>query len=178
MKALVVYGTKGGSTRQIAEEMANVFEGQGFAATVKDARDSKGIDVGAFDLIVVGSSVYMGMWNGKAMAFLKRNKKTLAEKKVAIFSSGLAGSDPKQKDTADKSIAKVAGRVPAIKPLALAYFGGVIYFDNGPGIMGKLMGGAMKKDYAAKGVDVSKPLDQRDWDAIRKWAADVAAKAK
>ena len=65
-----------------------------------------------------------------------------------------------------------------IKPLALAYFGGVIYFDNGPGIMGKLMGMGMKKDYAAKGVDVSKPLDRRDWDAIRKWASDVAAKAK
>ncbi|OPY26926.1 MAG: protoporphyrinogen oxidase [Methanocella sp. PtaU1.Bin125] len=177
MKALVVYGTKGGATKEIADEIGKVLGDHGFAATVVNAGESHGVDIGPYDLVVVGSSVYMGSWNGKAMGFLKKNQKTLAGKKVAIFSSGLAGSDPAQKGACSESLAKVAAKVPAIKPVELAYFGGLIRFD-GPGLMGKIFGGAMKKDYEKKGVDTSKPVDLRDWDAIRKWAADVAAKAK
>jgi menaquinone-dependent protoporphyrinogen oxidase len=177
MKALIVYGTRGGATKQIADEMAGVFEGQGFVTTVKDAKASGGIDVKAFDLVVAGSSVWAARWKRQATAFLKRNRKVLAGKKVALFSSGLAGDDPAQMDFASQSIAKVAAKFPEIRPLALAYFGGLVDF-NSPNFMARFMANAMKKDFEKKGVDTSKPVDHRDWDAIRKWAADVAAKAK
>ncbi len=177
MKALIVYGTRGGATKQIADEIAKVFDGQGFTTTVKDAKESRGVDAGAFDLIVVGSSVWATKWKRQATAFLKRNRKTLAGKKVALFSSGLAGDDPKQMDFASQSIAKVASQFPEIRPLALAYFGGCINFDS-PNFMARFMAKMMKKDFEKKGIDTSKPVDHRDWDAIRRWAADVAAKAK
>ncbi|MGE5465395.1 MAG: flavodoxin domain-containing protein [Betaproteobacteria bacterium] len=177
MKALIVYGTRGGSTKQIAEEIGKVFGGQGYAVTVKDAKDTRGVDVNVFDLVVVGSSVWANMWKRQATGFLKKNAKKLANKKVALFSSGLAGDDPANMAAANQSIAKAAAKFPAIKPLALAYFGGCVNFDS-PSFMARLMANAMKKDFEKKGIDTSKPVDHRDWDAIRKWAADVAAKAK
>ncbi len=177
MKALIVYGTRGGSTKQIAEEIGKVFGGQGYAVTVKDAKDTRGVDVNVFDLVVVGSSVWATMWKRQATGFLKKNAKKLANKKVALFSSGLAGDDPTKMDDANQSIAKVAAKFPAIKPLALAYFGGCVNFDS-PSFMARFMANAMKKEFEKKGIDTSKPVDHRDWDAIRKWAADVAAKAK
>jgi menaquinone-dependent protoporphyrinogen oxidase len=177
VKALVVYGTRGGSTKQIAGEIGKVFGGQGYAVTVKDAKDTKGVDVNEFDLIVVGSSVWATKWKRQATGFLKRNARRLADKKVALFSSGMAGDDPAKMDYANESIAKTAAKFPAIRPLALAYFGGCVDFAS-PSFMARFMANMMKKDFEKKGIDTSKPVDHRDWDAIRKWAADVAAKAQ
>jgi menaquinone-dependent protoporphyrinogen oxidase len=36
----------------------------------------------------------------------------------------------------------------------------------------------MKKEFQKKGIDTSKPYDTRDFAAIRKWAEEVAAKAR
>jgi menaquinone-dependent protoporphyrinogen oxidase len=177
MKALIVYGTRGGSTKQIAEEIGKVFGEQGFAVTVKDAKDTRGVDVNAFDLVLVGSSVWATKWKRQATGFLKRNAKKLAGKKVALFSSGMAGDDPANIDPANQSIAKTAAKFPGIKPLALAYFGGCVNFES-PSFMARFMANMMKKNFEKQGIDTSKPVDHRDWDAIRKWAADVAAKAK
>jgi len=177
MEALVVYGTRGGSTKQIADEIGKVLGGQGYAVTVKDARRVRGVDVDAFDLVVVGSSVWATMWKWQANRFLKKNAKKLAGKKVALFSSGMAGDDPAKMDYANASIAKTAAKFPGIRPLALAYFGGCVDF-NSPSFVARFMANAMKKDFEKKGIDTSKPVDHRDWDAIRRWAADVAAKAK
>ncbi len=176
MKALVVYGTRGGATKGIADEIGKTLGEQGFAVTVKDARDTKGIDVGTFDLVVVGSSVIMGMWKGQAKAFLKRNVKALAGKKVALFSSGLAGGDPDKAAYTRESIAKVAAKFPAIQPVSLAYFGGYLDFSDKRRIDHWF--GAVKKDLEKKGVDTSKPIDQRDWAAIRAWAIGLATKVR
>jgi len=177
MKALVIYGTRGGATKQIAEEIGKALGEQGFTVTVEDARRSRGIDVNTFDLIVVGSSVWATMWKWQASRFLKRNAKKLAGKKVALFSSGLLGGDPAMTGEANKSIEKTAAKFPTIKPLALTYFGGFVDFEH-PSLLTRPIAGAMKKDLEKKGKDTSKPYDTRDFDAIRKWAADVATKAK
>ena len=173
MKALIVYGTRGGATKEIADEIGKVFDEQGFAVTVRDARKSRDIDVRAFDLVVVGSSVFITMWKRQAKAFLKRNENVLAGKKVALFSSGSAGGDPALADYASQSIAKVAAKFPAIKPVGMAYFGGYLDFNSKSRI--DRFFGAMKKDFDNKGFDTSKPIDQRDWVAIRAWASGLAA---
>jgi menaquinone-dependent protoporphyrinogen oxidase len=177
MNALVVYGTRGGSTKQIAEEIGKTIGGQGYVVTVKDAKATRGVDVNTFDLVVVGSSVWATLWKRQATGFLKRNARKLAGRNVALFSSGMAGDDPAKMDYANESIAKTAAKFPAIRPIALAYFGGCVDFES-PSFMARFMANAMKKDFAKKGIDTSKPVDHRDWDAIRRWAADVAAKAK
>lgn len=177
MKALVIYGTRGGATKQIADEIGKVLSEQGFAVTVENAKRSRGIDVNSFDLVIVGSSVWATMWKWQATRFLKRNAKKLAGKKVALFSSGLLGGDPAKMDEANKSIEKTALKFPTIKPLALAYFGGLVDFEH-PTLLARPLAGAMKKDLEKKGKDTSKPYDTRDFVAIRKWAADLAVKAK
>jgi len=177
LKALVIYGTRGGATKKIADEIGTVFDGQGFAVTVRNANDTRGIDVNVFDLIVVGSSVWATRWKWQATRFLKRNAKKLARKKVALFTSGLLGGDPAKTDEARKSIEKQAAKFPGIRPLGLAYFGGFIDFRN-PGFFVKPVAGAMKKDMEKKGIEAGLSYDTRDFPAIRQWAADMATKAK
>ena len=177
MKALVVYGTRSGATKQIADEIGKTLEEQGYAATVREAKQTKGIGAQDFDLIIVGSSIWATMWKRQAIGFLKKNRKALAGKKVALFSSGLAGGDPAQADYAKKSIEKVAAKFPEIKPISMACFGGLVDFDSS-NFLARFMARAMKKDFEKKGVDTSKPVDTRDWAAIRQWAKDVATKAR
>lgn len=176
MKALIVYGSRGGATKEIAEEIGKVFGEQGFAATVVDARRSKGIDVNAFDLVVVGSSIFMGMWKRQSKAFLKRNAKALARKNVALFSSGLAGNNPEKAEYARQSIERTASMFPGIKPLATAYFGGYLDFTSKSRI--DRFFGMVRKDMESKGFDTSKPIDRRDWAAIRAWAGSLAAQVR
>ncbi|OPY26924.1 MAG: protoporphyrinogen oxidase [Methanocella sp. PtaU1.Bin125] len=176
MKALIVYGSRSGATREIAGEIGRVLSEQGYAVTVEDARRSKGLDVNRFDLVVVGSSVFMTMWKRHATAFLKRNAKALAVKNVALFSSGTAGGDPALADYARESIAKVARKFPEIRPVALAYFGGYLDF-NDRGRIDRFFG-AVRQDFEKKGIDTGRPIDQRDWAAIRVWAIGLATKVR
>ena len=177
MKALIIYGTRGGAATQIADEIGKILGEQGLTTTIEDARMSKGIDVNAYDLVVVGSSVCVTMWKWQETRFFKRNGKKLADKKVALFSSDLAGDDPVQADYARKSIEKTAAKFQAIKSLALASFGGLVDFEH-PALLARPFTNAMKTDLEKKGMDTSKPYDTRDFAAIRQWAAYVAAKAK
>ncbi len=85
MKALIIYGTRSGSTKQIADEIGKVFGGAGFVVTVLDAKKSRGVDVNAFDLVVVGSSVWATLWKWQATRFLKRNVKNWQARRSRCF---------------------------------------------------------------------------------------------
>lgn len=177
MKALIVYGTRGGSTKQIADEIGKVLGGQGYAVTVRDAKESRGVDVSDYDLIVAGSSVWAFKWTRQTIAFLKRNQKLLAGKMVALFWSGWAGDDPVDQGTVNQAIAKVTDAFPGIRPMRTAYFGSYTAFDSWNPVV-RIANNVMKKEFEKKGIDTSKPVDRRDWNAIRLWAADVATGAR
>jgi menaquinone-dependent protoporphyrinogen oxidase len=177
MKALIVYGTRGGATRVLAEYLEKGLKGQGYETSVKDARDSKDIDVNNYDLVVVGSSVWASRWTGEAKNFVKRNEKALSARKVALFSSGIAGNDPANTGSASKSITAEAAKYPLIKPISLAYFGGYLDF-NSPSLLTRFVSGFSKKKLASQGIKTDKPYDGRDWTAIWQWSLDLAAKAR
>jgi menaquinone-dependent protoporphyrinogen oxidase len=178
MKAIIVFGTRGGATTAIAEEIGKALAEQGYETTVRDVRNIRDINVKTFDLVIAGSSVWAAMWTRKASGFLKKNQSVLANKKVALFASGLSGADPTQRENSMKNyLEKAAAKYPAITPISLGLFGGYMDF-NGPGLAVRLIGGAIKKDLQKKGVDTAKPYDTRDFAAIHQWAVDVAIKAR
>ncbi|MCL2854748.1 MAG: flavodoxin domain-containing protein [Defluviitaleaceae bacterium] len=87
MKTLILYATKHGATKEIAERLAN---------QMKDAAicDMKGQipPIGDFDCIVIGSSVYASKIRKEAAKFLAENIDVLYTKRVGIFLSGLLES--------------------------------------------------------------------------------------
>ena len=90
-KVLVVYASRHGATRGIAQRSADVLRTEGLEVDVAPADHASG--VGAADAVVVGSAVYMGTWAKEAVEFVKRNEFRLAELPLWFFSSGpLPGS--------------------------------------------------------------------------------------
>lgn len=61
MKLLVLYGTKKGSTAEIADFVATVLRGEGLEVDVANALDFR-TDVSIYDAFVFGSPIYTGLW--------------------------------------------------------------------------------------------------------------------
>lgn len=92
-KVLVVYGSRHGGTKGIAERIGEVLRTRGVDATVAPADRVNAMDVLVADAFIVGSGVYMGSWLDEPLEFLKRNQATLASRPTWLFSSGpLLGS--------------------------------------------------------------------------------------
>jgi len=163
-KVLVVYASKYGATKEIAEKIGLVLKDAGFAVDVLPAGRVAGLsDYGA---VVLGSAVYIGGWRKAAVKFLKANEKALAEKPLWLFSSGPTGQgdpvDLAQGWRFPKALQPIADRV---QPQEIVVFQGAA-FPEKLGAIGRWM---MKNVKAPVG-------DFRDWTAISAWAGSIAAK--
>ena len=99
MKALIVYGTRYGSTSKIAEFISNVLKEERIESEIievtKKQRPSR--DLGEYDLIIVGSAIRMGKWTNEALDFVKTNERKLAEKRSAFFVSCATARDAEKR---------------------------------------------------------------------------------
>jgi menaquinone-dependent protoporphyrinogen oxidase len=154
MKVLVAYASRHGATRGIAERIAAKLEQLGCDVTLLPV---DGVDeVAVYDAVVVGSSVYFGMWSKDAAELVRRNAHALRHKPVWLFSSGPVGDMdlPPPKEVAEFE--------DLIKPRGHQGFAGAI--DHSKLGMGeKLM---VKGLHAPEG-------DFRDWNAIDGWAQRI-----
>ena len=71
-KVLVVYASRHGATRGIAQRIGDVLRSEGLEVEVAPADHAAG--VGTADAVVVGSAVYMGSWLKEGIDFIKRNE--------------------------------------------------------------------------------------------------------
>jgi len=96
MKTLILYATKYGAAAEIAKRIANKIDG----AVIHDLKQSGILDLAGFDCIIIGSSVYAGMFRKEAKAFLSQNADVLRQKKLGLFISGMSSGE-EQKMFAD-----------------------------------------------------------------------------
>jgi menaquinone-dependent protoporphyrinogen oxidase len=182
-KVLVVYASRHGGTRGIAERIGAVLRSEGFEADVAPADQVAG--VGRADAVVIGSGVYMGSWLKEGIAFIKRNEVTLAEVPLWLFSSGpIPGSSKDKRPSGDpledalgpkdgpgsggrKKIAEISA---ATNPRDHRVFLGVFDPEDPPKAMSERI---VRMLPAAK--NILPTGDFRDWGAIEAWAHEIAA---
>jgi menaquinone-dependent protoporphyrinogen oxidase len=162
-KVLVAYGTKYGSTAEIAERIGQVLQQAGLEVEIKPAEQVGSlVDYGA---VVLGSAVYAGQWRKEAAEFLTGNEAALAERPLWLFSSGPTGEgDPvKLMDgwRFPEALQPVADR---LKVRDIAFFGGALDTQK-MNLAERLIVKSLK---APTG-------DFRNWDVIEAWAKAIAA---
>lgn len=167
MKVLVTYASKYGSTRQIAERIAETLRGTGL--TVEIQRADKVSEVGTYDAFVVGSAVYYGSWMKDAAAFVLDNAEVLATHPTWLFSSGpisAGATDSQGRDLRVTSEPKqVAEFKAAISPRDHRIFWGAL--DRRKlGFADRLVA-SMPAFPGAEG-------DFRDWTDVAAWASTIA----
>jgi len=147
---LVVYATKNGSTRDVAEAIAVALGSDNVNVAASPAREIKG-PVGDRDLVVVGGALYSGRWHHDAHRFLKRHRRELDKMPVAVFGMGPRTEDEEAWRRSRAQLDRALARHTRLNPLAVTVFGGV----DPP----------KRSDRPRR--------DIRDWDAIRAWSQNL-----
>lgn len=179
MRALVAFGTKYGSTVKVGEEIGRVLKEKGLEAEVVNLDERKVQNLAPYDLVVVGSAIIIGKWTKGARAFLEQNQAGLRDKRLAMFvccGDVLAEAKERREGAKARYLDQVVVE-NGLTPLNTALFGGELDFNK----YGFLIKAVLKDDrrhIESGGVDLSKPYDYRDWDAIRAWARAVADEAQ
>jgi flavodoxin len=103
MKALILYRSYHGNTKQVAEAMAKELAPQDVESVVQDLR-RKLPDLSGIDFILIGSPTRMARVNRKAKRALKRiRKKGFAQKPIAVFDTyGPVPTDPQELEKGKK----------------------------------------------------------------------------
>ena len=188
---LVTYTTNAGSTREVAETVADEL---GTNSLVTDVRRMGEVhDLTPYRAVVIGGPMILG-WHREAVRFLKKHQKALSHVPVAYFFTAMSlmrtrethiqgvpfyidpglGKCPQKPDrrsfreryaTVEHYLGPVLRQTPEISPVSAAFFAGKMDYSrlNLPQLLFvKLIVGAP-------------PGDRRNWDAIREWAACLHA---
>ena len=83
VKCLVVYGSKYGSTAEVAAAVAD-----GIGADLANAASQP--DIRPYDVVVIGSPIYAGNYMQVVRDFLRSNRPLLSKRKVAAFITAAA----------------------------------------------------------------------------------------
>ncbi|MCX8045141.1 MAG: hypothetical protein N3B18_13565 [Desulfobacterota bacterium] len=167
---LVAYDTKYNSTADIAALIGLVLCARGFDVSVFRADNEDLEDISSYDVVIVGSPIYYGVWLPAAQAFLKKHEQTLAGKTVAYFiASNLLregyASPEKEQIALQYYVQPVLDAYPDIKPLEpIGNFGGKVDFSDFTLFERIIMKAFGYYDN-----------DSRDWQKIAQWADQIAA---
>lgn len=162
-KILVTYGSKRGSTAEIAEKIGETLRQKGLQVDVLDAGTVN--DLTPYSKIILGSSVYIGLWHKKAVVFLKKNIEALEKIPVWLFICGPTGpGNPiEQMDGClyPKSLQPIIER---IHPRSITCFGGKLVLKT----LNPFEKWIINNVKAPEG-------DFRDWQAVASWADAIKA---
>ncbi len=153
---LVVYASRHGSTKEIAERIALRLSDHGHEVTSVPIEDDP--TPSGFDAIVLGSAIYMGHWLKSARHYLDEHVVELAQRPLYIFSSG-----PVVEDDEAHEPTEVAKLIATLGPIEHVLFGGKLdthQLTFGEKLVVKLVGGH--------------DGDLRSFEMIDEWADAVA----
>lgn len=160
-KILVAYGTRAGSTREVAEFIGNELCQQGLRV---DVRNVEQVDaVSGYQGVVVGSAIRMGSWVSEAKNFITEHKAELTQVPVAYFSVCMTLKEDTPEKRKEVSVYTDSVRA-IVAPKTEAFFAG-------KGDYSKL---SLFPWLAAKMVKMPEG-DFRDWNKIRDWTREVRA---
>lgn len=162
-RVLVAYATKHNSTAEIAFAIGEVLRQSGqFRVDVEQVENIK--DITPYQVVVLGSAVYMGQWQPVAVEFLKQHEQQLAQRAVWLFSSGPIG-------TGDPSVLMKGWVFPeTLQPIADRIHPRDIVLFHGK-LEREWLSIFEKAAVKFIGANIG---DSRDWDMIRNWAASIA----
>jgi len=193
-KILVAYGTKSGSTGEVAEAIGKAVRAGGAMVDVYPAKDVT--EVSSYDAVIVGSPILYGKWHSEAARFMERHQEVLSRIPVAFFITCLELTktlEEKKRDMSiyvDPSLGRppwtegkltffekghllsafldpMLKKVPKVKPFSVGVFRGKLDYSKLDFIsllIMKLIRLTYKR--APEG-------DFRNWEAIESWAASL-----
>ncbi len=156
-RTLVAYGSKHGSTKEVATAIAADLRAAGHDVDLLSAGAATVAGPAGYDSIVLGGSLYRGRWHTDACKFVRRHHDAVVELRFAVFALGPrtleAGAVTESRKQLDAALARLK-----VEPDLSKIFGGVI-------------------EPAGLHFPFSRMprSDARDWQAIDAWSEEIGA---
>jgi menaquinone-dependent protoporphyrinogen oxidase len=163
MRVAVIYGSRLGATRGIAEHIAARLGESGLAVQVEAAEGLAPLPVA--DAYVIGSGIYGQHWMKQAAALVSKNREVFSARPVWLFSVGPLGQWAKS--SAPVEPREIAGLRRAIRPIDHRVFAGAFDRSAIDGSDLSLVERLVSRRFLAEG-------DFRDWAAIDSWTDGIA----
>ena len=169
-KTLICYGTRYGSTAEVAQKMADIIVESGSAVDLVDLKTSKPpMHVQEYDLVIIGSGIQVGKWTKHPLQFIEKNLETLSASRVALFVvCGSAAHEDQCDDAQRDFLDKIVEDFPGLSPVSTGLFAGLYDFKRYSFPVRVLVKRIVKSELPP-GEEVPEKIDYRDWDAIREW---------
>ena len=167
MKTVVVFASRYGSTKEIAEFIAEHLRQNGVSAEARSVETISNPE--DYEALVVGSAVYMQHWMDSAVEFIHRHQTVLTDRPVWLFSSGPLELPPElvANNAPDIVPKEIPGLRETLKPRDHRVFFGVLDPDK-----------LSFKHRALRKLPAARPLlpegDFRKWDEIKSWTDEIA----
>lgn len=123
-KILVGYATRYGSTRDVAEMIANTVREAGFEVDVSQVRDIKSLV--EYKAVILGAPLFMFHWHKDVLRFLSKHQRILLDLQVAIFALGPTHDPYDEQEWRDSwsQLNKELANYSWLKPVEIEMFGG------------------------------------------------------
>jgi menaquinone-dependent protoporphyrinogen oxidase len=161
-RALVVYGTRAGSTAEVADFVGKRLSESGWSVDVEAVQAVKNLD--RYQAVVIGSAIRRGSVLPEVREFVKSQKAALQKTAVAYFVVCMAMREDTLEHRA-KAESYLDPLRAEVKPIEVGLFAGAVDYAKLEG--GSKMMARMVKLPAG---------DFRDWTAIGAWVDSLAAK--
>jgi menaquinone-dependent protoporphyrinogen oxidase len=153
---LVTYGSKRGSTAELAAWLGDALTAEGLGVDVLPVREAR--DLEGYDAVVLGGALYANRWYRTARRFARRRRRQLRERAVWLFSSGPLDDSATERDIPPTK--SVAATMTSLGARGHQTFGGSLRPD---------VSGFIASKVAAKAGG-----DHRDPAQVRAWAHTIA----
>jgi menaquinone-dependent protoporphyrinogen oxidase len=164
---LIAYATRGGSTSEVAEAVAVVFDEAGLAA---DELPVSGVDsLAGREVLILGAPLYMGNFPKEFHQFLRRHREALGRLQPWCFVLGPTRREAKDFEAARRQATRQLDRYRWLRPADVQIFGGRWNMNSLPfpfSLLRRIPGNPLAKIPAE---------DIRDWAAVKQWATGIAA---
>jgi menaquinone-dependent protoporphyrinogen oxidase len=176
-EVLIVYGTRYGSTGEIAAEIAEVLKDAGLRVHLVDLREEPSPSPEGFAGVLVGSSIKAERWMGLPIKFLKENRAELSGPRLGLFVSCAKALEDREMATG-AYVDRTADEL-GLSPAQGEAFGPVFDFSESSrmGLLDRKILEFVSRRMKAE-VDYSGRNDLRDHKRIRRFAADFATRVK
>jgi menaquinone-dependent protoporphyrinogen oxidase len=125
MKTAIIYASKHGTAEKVARAIGEKMGGFSDVELFPVAAVS-GVDIGGFDAVVVGTSIYAGQPSKEIVAFCAANQTVLMRKKLGLFVCGMHPNRAEQQ----KETAAAYPEMLREGALVVSFLGGEFRFES------------------------------------------------